>query len=319
MIFGILTFLLFTGLIVGASIFAYTKFESCESYSSWNASDEERVNVKARNKAKKTQAYIAIALVVVFAIGLLLVPFSFHTIDQSEVAVVKTLGKIKEVRTAGTSFDLWVVNSYMKYSTKIQEVNLEDMAYSSDAQQMTLAIKFQYQIMPDKVKEIATNYGNLKTLEARLTPTVRDKVKGVMSSMTAMNIIEKREALSGAAFDAVKEALGTGYYINITSVAITNIDFSDQFETAVEEKMIAEQNALKAEYENAAKVAKAQADADAKLIAAQAEAEANKLLENSVTDKILEKMYLDKWDGRLPEVVTGDDTGIMIPALNDDN
>ena len=313
MIFGILTALLFVGLIVGAAILAYQKFNQIESVSRYD-SEEIQAHTKEKNKKIKKSAYMAIALIVVFSIMFILIPFSFHTVDQSEVAVVKQLGKIKEVKGAGTTFDLWVTNSYSKYSTKVQEVNIDDIAYSSDAQQMTLKIKFQYQIMPDKVKEIATNYGDLKTLEARLTPTVRDKVKGVMSSMTAMSIIENRETLSGAAFEAVKEALGTGYYISVTSVAIENIDFSDQFETAVEDKMIAEQNALKAQYENEAKVAKAQADADAKLITAQAEADANKLLEASITDDILEKMYLDKWDGKLPEVVAGDDMSMILPS-----
>lgn len=317
MIFGIITFLVIAAVIAGAGYFAYRQFDDMESVSRY---DEEAVvsETLERNKKRKLTAIISIALAFVFFVLLILVPFSFHTVDQSEVAVVKSLGKIKTTQTAGTYYDLWIMNNYIKYSTKVQEVDLEDMAYSSDAQQMTLNIKFQYQIMPDKVKEIATNYGSLDTLEARITPTVRDKVKSVLSSLTAMEIIEKRESLSGIASEAVKEALGASYYVNVTSVAITNIDFSDQFESAVEQKMIAEQQALQAEYENAAKVAKAQAEADAILIKAEAEAEANRKLQNSITDKILEKQYLDKWDGKLPDVVAGDDTGIMISTLDDE-
>ena len=315
MIFGILSFIVIAAAIAGACFVVYKQFDDMETISRWDA--ESTVGIKERNKKRRVTAIIAIVMAVVFLILLIIVPFSFHTVDQSEVAVVKSLGKIKTTQTAGTYFDLWIMNNYTKYSTKVQEVDLEDMAYSSDAQQMTLNIKFQYQIMPDKVKEIATNYGSLNTLEARITPTVRDKVKSVLSSLTAMEIIEKRESLSGIASEAVKDALGSSYYVNVTSVAITNIDFSDQFESAVEEKMIAEQKALKAEYENAAKVAKAQADADAKLIKAEADAKANELLEDSITDKILEKQYLDKWDGKLPQVVTGDNTGIMIPSLGD--
>lgn len=313
MIFGILTFLFFAGISIGTGIFTYKKCRDMEHISHYDNA-EEITRKQTHNEKIKKQRIIAIVISVISVICLILLPFSFHTVDQSEVAVVKQLGKIKEVKGAGTTFDLWVTNSYSKYSTKVQEVNIDDIAYSSDAQQMTLKIKFQYQIMPDKVKEIATNYGDLKTLEARLTPTVRDKVKGVMSSMTAMSIIENRETLSGAAFEAVKEALGTGYYISVTSVAIENIDFSDQFETAVEDKMIAEQNALKQQYENDAEVAKAQAKADAILITAQAEADANKVLEASITDDILEKMYLDKWDGKLPEVVAGDDMSMILPS-----
>lgn len=314
MAIAIILCLVFLALIAGTIVYAVRSYSKVES-SYYSEQSEKTI---AKNKKLKKQGLIAIILCVICVIGFIFIPWSFHTVDQSEVAVVKSLGKIRNTRDAGTYFDFWVLNSYTKYSTKVQEVTLEDMAYSSDAQQMTLAIKFQYQIMPDKIKEITTQYGNLTTLEARITPTVRDKVKGVCSSLTAMEIIAQRETLSAKAFESVKEALGTGYYVNITSVAITNIDFSDQFETAVEEKMIAEQNALKAEYENEAKVAKAEADAKAKLLEAEAQAEANKLLQNSITDKTLKEKYLDKWDGKLPEVVAGEDVSMILPSYGED-
>ena len=49
---------------------------------------------------------------------------------------------------------------------------------------------------------------------------------------------------------------------------------------------------------------KAEAEAKAKLIAAEAEAKSNELLEQSLTDKILREMYINKWDGKLPTVVS---------------
>ena len=80
--------------------------------------------------------------------------------------------------------------------------------------------------------------------------------------------------------------------------------------------MIAEQNKLKADYENETKVAKAEADAKAKIVSAEATAKANDLLEKSLTDKILQEMYINKWDGKLPQVVTDGDTIFQIPDLN---
>lgn len=314
MVIGIILALLFVGIGIGASCYAVKQYDNMES-SGWSSEISEEA--KTRNKKRKKNATIAIALIIVMVIAFIFIPWSFHTVDQSEVAVVKSLGKIKTTQNAGTYFDFWVLNSYTKYSTKVQEVNIDDIAYSSDAQQMTLNIKFQYQIMPDKIKDITTKYGNLKTLEARITPTVRDRVKTVLSKHTAMGIIEKRESMSGEAAKAVTDALGTGFYVTVTNVAITDIEFSEQFETAVEDKMIAEQNQLKAEYENAAKIAKAEAEAKAKILAAEGEAKANELLEKSLTDKILQEMYLDKWNGVLPSVVTGDDAGIMFSLDNE--
>ena len=264
-----------------------------------------------------TRCSIAVILGIILCISFLIVPFSMRTVDTGSIAVVKNLGKIKTFRESGTYYDFWVTNKYVKYNTKVQEVNIEDMAYSSDAQQMTLNIKFQYQIMPDKVKDITTKYGKLSSLEARIQPIVIEKVKSMLSKHTAMNIIANRSQLSPDAEELVKTALGEEYYINVVSVAITNIDFSDQFETAVEDKMIAEQAKLKAEYENEQKVAKAEADAKAKIVSAEAEAKANELLERSLTDKILQEMYIDKWDGKLPQVVTDGNTIFQIPELGE--
>ena len=79
--------------------------------------------------------------------------------------------------------------------------------------------------------------------------------------------------------------------------------------------MIAEQNQLKANYENETKIAKAKADAEAKIVAAEAEAKSNDLLEKSLTEKILRQMYIDKWDGKLPNTVAGDaGNSLMIPT-----
>lgn len=314
MVIGIILSLVFVGIGIGAFLWGL-KEEGAKEKAGW--SSELSAEAKERNKKRDKNATVAFILVILMIVAFIFVPWSFHTVDQSEVAVVKSLGKIKDTQTAGTYFDFWVLNSYTKYSTKVQEVNIDDIAYSSDAQQMTLNIKFQYQIMPDKIKEITTQYGNLQTLEARITPTVRDKVKTVLSKHTAMGIIEKRDAMSAEAAAAVTEALGTKFFVTVTSVAITDIEFSEQFETAVEEKMIAEQNALKAEYENEAKVAKAKADAEAKIVKAQADAEANKLLQNSLTDKILQEKYLEKWDGKLPEVVAGENTSMILPSYKD--
>jgi len=277
----------------------------------WSIASEEDGNT--------AMSIVAGILALILGISFIIVPFSMHTVDTGKVAVVKNLGKIKTVRESGTYFDFWMTNKYVKYDTKVQELNIEDMAYSSDAQQMTLNIKFQYQIMPDKVKDITTKYGKLSSLETRIQPIVIEKVKSMLSKHTAMNIIANRSQLSPDSEELVKAALGEEYYINVVSVSITNIDFSDQFETAVEDKMIAEQAKLKAEYENETKIAKAEADAKAKIVSAEAEAKANELLERSLTDKILQEMYLDKWNGVLPSVVAGEDVSMILPSYQNAN
>lgn len=259
------------------------------------------VSFRKQNKAGKTFSLVAM-LVCLLAFAVL--PFSIHTVDTGEVAVVKHLGEAREIRTAGTHFDFWVTEKYQKYDAKVQNIDISTAAYSSDAQTMTIQMTMQYQIMGDKVMDIAKQYGSLEVLQNRIQAIAIEKAKATLSSHKAMDIISDRAAMSPAVEDAIRNAIGDGYFVNVVAVVLTNIDFSDAFEQAVEEKMIAEQLQLKAEYENQTKVAQAEAEAKAKLIAAEAEAKSNELLEQSLTDKILREMYINKWDGKLPTVVS---------------
>lgn len=267
---------------------------------------------------------VGIALVITFII----VPFSFHTVSSGEVAVVKHLGKIEDVKTAGTHYNVWFTNSYVKYDTKVQNIDVTTMAYSSDAQTMSIQMTIQYQIISDKVVDIATQYGSSDVLQSRIQSIAIEKSKSVLSAHKAMDIIANRASISPAVEEAIMAAVGEEYFVDITAVVLTNIDFSDAFEQAVEDKMIAEQAKLKADYENDMKIAKAAAEAEAKLkeaeaaieiakaqaealkIAANAEAEANKIIDASITDKIIEKILADAWDGKLP-VVTGNGDYIL--------
>ena len=172
----------------------------------------------------------------------------------------------------------------------------------------------QYKIMSDKAIKIAEQYGSLDALQSRIESVAIEKAKATLSSYKAMNIIAERASMSPMVEESIKKAIDEKYYVDIQTVVMTNIDFSDAFEKAVEDKMIAEQQQLKANYENETKIAKAKADAEAKVVQAEAEAKANDLLEKSLTDNILRQMYIEKWDGKLPTTVAGDSTTMLIPA-----
>lgn len=253
---------------------------------------------------------ICLILAIICCISFLVVPFSFHTVESGELAVVKHLGKITGTRDAGTNFDLWFTTSYQKYDTKVQNVEIVTAAYSSDAQTMDVAMTLQYQIMPDKVVDIATQYGTLEVLQSRIQSIVIEKTKAVLSAHKAMDIIATRANISPEVEAAVKEAVDEDYFVSITAVVLTNIDFSDSFEKAVEDKMVAEQAKLKADYDNETKIAKAEADARALMIAAEAEAAANELLTKSLTEQVLESKFYEKWDGKLPQVM-GEGSAIL--------
>ena len=118
--------------------------------------------------------------------------------------------------------------------------------------------------------------------------------------------------------------------MNVVSVTIGNINFSDAYNEAIEKRAQAKLAAETAEYENSqrtnqvkaeaeqkkiaaqaaadSKLIEAQGEADAITIRANAEAEANKKIADSLTNELLEKQKIDKWDGKLPVVQSDGET-----------
>ena len=106
------------------------------------------------------------------------------------------------------------------------------------------------------------------------------------------------------------------YGITITVLGFKEgISFENpEIQKALDAKFASEQELVIQQNKNEAAIAKAEAEAEAVLIAARAEAEANKLLEQSITNAILEKMYYEKWNGVLPTVYGAEGTIIQIPT-----
>jgi len=251
--------------------------------------------VKSKKRTSKFLVPTLVGIALIFGITFAIVPFSFHTVNAGEVAVVKHLGKAKKIRTSGTYFDFWLTEKYTIYDAKVQNLEVKSMAYSKDAQTMDILMTVQYQIDTSKVIQIANQYGDLNVLSNRIESIAIEKTKSTLSGYSAMNIIETRAQISPMVETAIKNAIDEEYCVNITTVVLTNIDFSDAFEKTVEDKMIAEQEKLKAEYEketaivNAekelevaklaaqAKIESARADAEAQIKIAEAEAKAIKL------------------------------------------
>lgn len=320
MVFGILFGILFAGLVIAGIAFAAYHYDN------------------GNNGWGTTGIVAAIASTLL----LIAIPFSYRTVDAGEVAVVKKLGQVVDTREAGTHFDFWMINTYEKYDTKVRGVTSTTMAYSNDKQTMSIEMTTQYQINKAYVKEIAITYGTLEALESRINSVIIERAKSVLSRYNADSIISDRASVSVEVATVVEEAIGEQYYIDVTNVALTNIDFSDVYEQSVEQSMIAKQEVEKAkaeaekllveaqnkvkvaEAEAAAKKAAAQGEAEAVKIAAEAEAQALATIQAAwdaipaeVKEIMLREMAIDKWDGTLPDTMVGSEfIEYLLGALN---
>ena len=216
---------------------------------------------------------LGVIVAVIGVLGLVIVPSSWHTVEAGEIAVVKHLGEARNVRTAGTYFDFWITEKYEYYDAKVQNMSITTQAYSKDAQTMDIAMTVQYKIDESKVIDIANQYGTIDMLANRIESIATEKTKATLSSYSAMNIIETRSTISPLVEQTIKSAVDEEYCVEIVAVVLTNIDFSEAFEKTVEDKMIAEQEKLKAEYEKETAIVNAEKDREVAILQAQAKVE----------------------------------------------
>lgn len=250
-------------------------------------------------EAKKPNKFIlpslggALALALVLAV---LIPGSFHQVEAGTVAVVKELGKIVELRRPGTYFDFYMTRSYEVYDATVQQVKINTSAYSKDGQTMALEVYLQYQIQTEKLivrddegnilqsEGIAGKYVTLSSLQSRIETQTIEKTKAVMSSAEAMTIIQDRQTYSELVSSTVRNAIGPDYYVNVQDVILTNIDFTDEFEKSVEDKVVAEQDKQAAITRAEAQLEVAKLEAQKKIEEAKGNAEAQKIIAQATAE-----------------------------------
>ena len=272
--------------------------------------------------ANKTGSFASGAAGLALLALLICVPGSFHQVETGTVAVVRHLGKIQGVRQPGTYFDFYMVNNYEIFDTKVQQDKITTMAYSKDGQTMELEVFLQYQIQSEHIEEIATQYGNLDALQARIETQTIEKTKAVMSSDIAMNIIQNRAQFSNDVSDAVRDGISADYFVNVRDVVLTNIDFTDEFEKSVEDKVIAEQQKQAAITRAEAELEVAKLEAQKKIEEARGNAEAQKILAQAsaeaATYKIIElakTLGYDVTETYIYSVTTRDGEGNVVSVL----
>ncbi len=247
---------------------------------------------------------------------------SFTIVPAGHTGVILTLGKVSDSSfSEGFHLKVPFIQNIENISNKIQVYESPASAVSKDLQTVSSSIAVNYRLVADKSADMYQNVGtDYQTV--LITPVVQECMKSVTAKYTAEQLITERTAVG----DEIKSALDAklnSYGIYIEKFNIVNFDFSAEFNSAIEAKQVAEQNLLKTEteQEQAIKIAEAQAEqkrisakanADAIMAEAEAQAEANRLLEASLSDKVIAYEQITKWDGVMPKVVSGDSNGMLI-------
>ena len=278
----------------------------------------------------KFLAPLVILLVAAFAI------LSSMTVivESGHVGVVRTLGAVKpEALPEGFHFKKPFLDQVEQMDIRLTASREQATAASKDLQTVTTQVTTQFSLNGALAPQIYQKVGTLPKVAISLVqPAIQECVKGVTAKFTAEELVTKREFVKQQIQDALmnflnntlreKELLNS---INIANLAITDFNFSDEFNRAIEAKVKAEQMALQAKNEKIMRVTQAEAAAEERKLSASAEAFSTEVQSKARADaiqresaalqqspQIIRLRAIEKWDGTLPRI-TGQSA---VPFLN---
>lgn len=236
---------------------------------------------------------------------LILIFGTFFTIGAGEIGVVTRLGEVQRVADSGLNLKIPLIEGVAKMETRIQKEETTSSAVTKDLQDVEASLALNYSIDRETAlklyKEVGVDYK-----ENIITPVLHESLKAGTAQYTAESLIINRSEAKEKILEVVKDRLSK-YGIVVNDLNIVNLNFSEAFNKAIEEKAVAQQQVEKAKQD----LERVKVESEQKVAQAKADAEAQKLQQSTLTDNMIKKLYIEKWDGHLPTTATGD-SGLMI-------
>lgn len=268
------------------------------------------VDVNTGKAGKIIAAAIVVVVLVVVALN------SFTTVKAGHSGVITTFGKVSDtVLGEGLHLKIPFVQEIVLIDNRVQKAEVACSAASKDLQTVSSTIAVNYKVLNSYSASVYKNIG-MDYQEVIITPAIQECVKAVTAKFTAEELITNRQAIGDQMMELLKGKI-TDYGIDIQIFNITAFDFTAEYNQAIEAKQTAQQNALKAEQD----LQRIKVEAQQTIEAAQAEAEAYRLKSEQITPEIILMSYIEKWDGKLPTVASGDgsmmlDISSLMSGLN---
>ena len=263
----------------------------------WFSDDGQQFHL---GRTIKDAAYVFVALAIVFNI--------YAIVPSGYKGVLVSLGKVENTQIAeGWAFKIPFIQAIIPVSIQTQKYEASASAASKDLQIVSTKVALNFHLDSTRVNEIyqkyTMDYGN-----TIIAPAIQESVKASTAQYAAEKLITNRALVKDAIEDSLKTRL-SNYGIIVETISITDFDFSPEFNAAIEAKVTAEQNALKAEND----LKRIKIEAEQRVTQATAEAEAIKiqaqaLLQNS---QLIQLEWVKKWDGHMPTTVLGGNTGVL--------
>lgn len=271
---------------------------------------------------------LAIIAGAVFLVLFVVMSSCFVIVNAGYVGVVKRLGAVQpSYLSEGFHVKMPILDSVEKFDIRLSKFEAQAGASSKDLQVVRASIAVQYSMTPELMPLTLQKVGTRSVAERTLiAPSIMESVKAITALYTAEELITRRDEVKNEIQSKInsfldetleeKELMGL---LKIANVAITDFDFSVEFNRAIEEKVRAEQEALKAKNEKLRQVTQAEAKAEEqKLIAdaaayeieVQSKARADAIRRESEAlagnPQLIQLRIAEKWNGQLPRFSGGE-------------
>lgn len=253
-----------------------------------------------------------IAAGVVVFVGLIagLILWPFASISGGYVGVLSTWGHPSDVvyQPGKLYFVTPMVQTMHEVYMGTWKATSDVKSTSKDLQVVDMKVALNYNVLPTAAAKVYFYYGN-DPWKLVMDPAIHDVVKAVSARYEASELIQKRDQVG----DEIRASLMNRFKdigVNVSAVNMVDLDFSKQFNDAIEAKITAQQNALRVENEIQSTKWQAQklvVESEAQLRVAENHAKANKVLGDSLTANpaLIEKLKIEKWDGHYPQYMLG--------------
>ena len=247
----------------------------------------------------------------VLLIGIIVGFSAVNIIDDGERGMVKSFGKVSEVWLPGFHMKVPFRDDITRVDIRVVSGTIDVSAGTRDMQSVHTQIGINFQIDANKIPEIYQRTGvDAEKIAAVITPRVQDVVKAITSNYTSDQLLSQREQIK----ERIREKLKTEareYDIILKDVQITDFRFDERYQNAINDKQVAEQNALKAKND----LDRIKVEAEQRIVEAQAEAKAIQIQVEAIRtqggSEYVQLKTIEKWNGQLPQY-----TGGSVPLLN---
>jgi len=233
-------------------------------------------------------AVIGVLILLVFLLG------SFRIVSAGHVGVVTRFGAVNRVVEPGIVIKIPFAEGVESMETRTQKEEVPSSSASKDLQDVNATVAINYHLDGSKAVVVYQNIGT-EYRERIISPAIQETFKATTAKFTASDLIVKRSEVKKIAFEDLKKRLAVHHLI-VDDLNIVNFDFSEDFNTAIEAKVKAQQTLEQTRIEAETAKTKAQGQADSQRALKDS---------GSLSPEYLEFLALQKWDGRLPLYTSG--------------